>query len=349
MVASRRNQRSNPGRPTLPDVAIRAGVSVGTVSHVLNHPDRVAAHTREKVLAAIAELGFSRNSMASALASGYSRTVGLVVPTLRNSLFVDIAEGAQRAAMTKGLILQLASCDSDQVQQEAHLEFLDGARVSGLLLAPMQESRVGIDRLRRHGRPVVVLNYVSPTPEVCTVLIDNERAGYLAARHLIDLGRRRIAFVAGLYDIQPVVLRRDGARRAVAEAGGRVELEEITVDGVEAEHGVAAARRIIAQGRPRPDAVLAVTDMLGAALIRELIGAGFAVPADVAVMGCDHNSAAWGGAIPISSVTMRGEELGAHAVRLLLTEMANAPEAHAHEVVTLEPELVVRESTVGRQ
>ena len=119
--------------------------------------------TREKVLAAIAELGFSRNSMASALASGYTRTVGLVVPTLRNSLFVDIAEGAARVAKTNGFMLQLASCDSDYEQQAAQLDFLDGARVSGLLLAPMQDSHEIIERLRRHGRPVVVLNYASPT------------------------------------------------------------------------------------------------------------------------------------------------------------------------------------------
>ncbi len=348
MSAAGATERKSFPRPTLTDVASRAGVSVGTVSHVLNHPDRVSGPTREKVLAAITELGFSRNSMASALASGKSRTVGLVVPTLRNSLFVDIADGAQRAAKADGLMLQLASCDSDQEQQEAHLDFLDGARVSGLLLAPMQDSQLGIERLRRHGRPVVVLNYVSTADDVCTVLIDNERAGYVAVRHLIELGRRRIAFVAGLYDIQPVVLRREGARRAVAEAGGRVELLEITVDGVDAPHGAAAGRRIVAEGHPRPDAVVAVTDMLAMAIIRELIAAQLSVPDDVAVIGCDHNPPAWGGPIPLSSVTMRGEEMGGHAVQLLLEEIKQGSEAHDHQVVTLEPELVVRESTAGR-
>ena len=199
--------------------------------------------TREKVLAAIAELGFSRNSMASALASGKTRTVGLVVPTLRNSLFVDIAEGAQRAAKANGLIVQLASSDSDEEQQNVQLDFLDGARVSALLLAPMQNARVAIERLRRHSRPVVVLNYLSEADDVCTVVIDDGRVGYLAARHLIELGRERIAFVAGRYDLQPVVLRRTGARRAVAEAGGRVELQEITVDGLDAPDGAIAGRR----------------------------------------------------------------------------------------------------------
>lgn len=347
MPAPRRGARNDSSRPTLPDVAARAGVSVGTVSHVLNHPNRVSAPTRDKVMSAIAELGFSRNRMASALASGSTRTVGLVVPTLRNSLFVDIADGAQRAAKAHGLRLQLASSDSDQEQQEAQLDFLDGARVTGLLLAPMQESQAVIDRLRRHGRPVVVLNYASSAGAVCTVLIDNEEVGFLAARHLIELGRRRIAFVAGRYDLQPVVLRRDGVRRAVA-AAAEVELQEFTVDGLDAADGAVAGGWIIDRGRHRVDAVVAVTDMLGMALIRRLLGARIAVPEDVAVIGCDYNSGAWGGAIPLSSVTMRGETLGEQAVRLLLEEIEHGSQSHDHQTVILKPELVVRESTIGR-
>ena len=344
--------RKPSDRPTLPDVASRAGVSIGTVSHVLNHPHRVTPATRDKVLSAISELGFSRNAMASALASGSTRTVGLVVPTLRNSLFTDVAEGAQRAARDRGLNLQLASADSDLVQQNAQLEFLDAARVLGLLLAPMEDSGVSIERLRRHGRPVVVLNYASQPGDVCTVLVDNEQVGYLAARHLIDQGRRRLAYVAGRYDLQPVALRRDGIRRAVAAAradlGEEVELVEVTVDGLDAPDGAIAGRRLLAGGRRPPDGVIAVTDLLAMTVVNQLLSAGLAVPEDVAVIGCDHNSAAWGGAIPLSSVTMEGERMGEIAVRLLLDELEQGPQRHAHEVVVLEPRLVLRESTVGR-
>ena len=245
-------------------------------------------------------------------------------------------------------MLQLASSDSDPEQQQAQLDFLDGARVSGLLLSPMEDPKPVIERLRRHGRPVVVLNYASPSDDVCTVLIDNEQLGYLAVRHLIELGRKRIAFVAGRHDLQPVLLRRQGALRAVSDAGDGVELQEITVDGLDAPEGAIAGQRIIAQGRRRADAVVAVTDMLGMAIIRQLIGVQLAVPEDVAVIGCDYNSGAWGGAIPLSSVAMRGEEMGQYAVQLLLQEIKQGSEAHVHQVVTLEPELVVRESTVGR-
>jgi LacI family transcriptional regulator len=200
-------------RPTIEDVAALAGVSTGTASNVLNHPHKVAPATVAKVERVIAELGFSRNSIASALASGDTRTLGLVVVNFRNSLFVDIASGAQRGARARGFALQLASADGDADQQEAHLDLFDSARVSGLMLAPMQNSRPAIDRLRRHGRPVVVLNYDSGSNDVCTVLVDNEQAGYLAARHLIGLGRTSITFIAGRYEFQPVAAPGNTARR----------------------------------------------------------------------------------------------------------------------------------------
>ena len=336
-------------RPTLVDVAARAGVSIGTASNVLNHPDKVAPATVARVAEVIAELGFSRNSMASALASGDTRTLGLVVATLRNSLFVDIAQGAQRVARGRGFALQLASAETDVEQQEAHLDLFDSARVSGLMLAPMQNSRPAIDRLRRHGRPVVVLNYASGSRDVCTVLVDNEQVGYLAARHLIELGRTSIAFVAGMDELQPVPLRRRGVKRAVAETGGAVRLSELTVAGLDAPDGAAAGQRLVALGRDRPDAVLAVTDLLAMAIISQLIAARVSVPDDVAVMGCDHDSAAWGGAIPLTSVSMEGEQMGAEAVRLLIDEIERGIGGHDHREVLLTPHLVVRESTAGRQ
>ena len=149
----------------------------------------------------------------------------------------------------------------------------DSARVSGLMLAPMQNSRLAINRIRRHGRPVVVLNYDSGSRDVCTVLVDNEQAGYLAARHLIELGRRSIAFIAGRYELQPVTLRRQGIRRAVAETGGAVRLSELNVEALDAPDGIVVGQQLMDLGHDRPDAVLAVTDLLAMAIINELVAA----------------------------------------------------------------------------
>lgn len=335
-------------RPKVGDVAARAGVSIGTVSNVLNHPDKVAPETLMRVTRAIDELGFTRNGAASTLASGTSRTAGLVVVDLMNSIFVDMARGAQRAARRSGFDLQLADCDNDIAQQDSHLRFLDVARVAGVLLAPLSEPDDVVRRMHDAGRPIIMLNYDPDDPDYCRVVIDNDQVGYLAASHLISLGRTRIAFVGGLHHVQPVALRLAGARRAVAEARG-VELIEIDTLDLNPPSGAVAGRQILAQSAAeRPDAIMAVTDLLAMALISEFSNAGLRVPEDIAVLGCDHNSMAWGGAMPLTSVSMRGMEMGEIGVELLRRELAEPRGIHHHERVVLTPEILVRESTVGR-
>lgn len=336
------------GRAKLEDVAERAGVSPGTVSNALNHPEKVAPETMERIRAAISELGFRRNSAASTLASGNSTVLGLVVIDLMNSLFVDITRGAQEAAQTSGYSLQLADSDNDRGQEDSHLRFLQSAGVAGVLLAPVDDTHESVGFLREHAVPVVLVNHFTDDDDCCTVLIDNERVGYIAARHLIDHGRRRIAFVGGLAAVQPVIERRKGVLRAVAEANGRVELVDVATPDLNPPSGWAAGAEIAAIApERRPDAVLAVTDLLGTAIIRELLASGLRVPDDIAVMGCDHNSVAWGGTMPMTSVTMRGHDLGRAAIDLMLSELRDPAGTHEHRTVVLEPELVVRESTVG--
>lgn len=336
-------------RPKLSDVAEYAGVSQGTVSNVLNHPHKVTEATITKVRDAIHALGFVRNANASSLAAGETKSIGLVVIDISNSLFVDIARGAQHAAAAHGVNLLLANSDNDYNQQETHLDLFDGAMVTGILLAPMEDSHRGITRVREHGRPVVVLNYASEPRDVCSVLIDNERAGYIAARHLIDLGRTRLAFVGGRDYLQPVHDRRLGVHRAIDEERGRVTLTEISTADLNATGGAGAGSEIAGLAESeRPDGVIAVTDMLGMAIIQELGRAGISVPEEVAVMGCDHNTTAWGGAIPLTSVRMRGYDIGVEAIRLLIDEVTEPPDNHVHKTVMLEPALMIRESTVGR-
>ena len=336
-------------RPRLTEVAARAGVSLGTVSNVLNHPQRVTPGTRAKVQSAIEELGFTRNDVASALARGDTRTIGLVVVDLSNSLFVDIARGAQRIARQEDRYLQLATAENDNALLHAHMAVMTGSHVSGLVIAPMEDPAEAVDRARRVGCPVVVLNYDSADHDSCRVLIDNEQVGYLAASHLIGLGRRRIVFAGGRDTLQPVARRRRGIARAVAEANGAVRLEEFDADTLEPAAGVEIARMLAMRDpEDRPDAVIGVSDLIAMAVTSEFRSLGIRLPEDVAVMGCDHNSAAWGGAVPLTSVTMEGAAMGAEGVRLLLREMTEPPETHVHSTVLLEPRLLPRESTVGR-
>jgi LacI family transcriptional regulator len=154
--------------------------------------------------------------------------------------------------------------------------------------------------------------------------------------------------VVGRRDYQPVSHRLEGVHAAAMAASDAVEIVEFDIDGLEVENGVAVGDRIARlPSNERPDAVLAVTDLLAMAIVNRLTALSIRVPEDILVMGCDHNTAAWGGAIPLSSVSLQGELMGEHAVELLVEEIER-PHDHVHRTITVVPSLMIRESTVGR-
>jgi LacI family transcriptional regulator len=327
------------------DVAEAAGVSLGTVSNVLNHPGKVSPATAQRVRDAIARLGFVRNDAARSLASGSNSSVGMVLADIENSLFIDMAHGAQDAARAAGLNLLLANAACDLTLQDVYLDLFDETRVTGMLLAPMEDSAAGIARIRSHGRQIVLLNFAPKPGTCCSVLVNNEQVGYLAARHLIDTGRTRLAFVAAHDDYQPVRDRRRGVRAAVAEAAGTgVTLAEIGSPGLTTAHGHQVGKGL-AERAPGdlPDGLIAVTDQLANGIIHELHAvAGIPVPDAIAVVGCENNRAAGSSPVALTAVDLPGRMMGQEAMRLLLDEAAGR--RHRHATVVLEPELVVRAS-----
>ena len=342
----RRSSRSG-SNPSLVDVANQAGVSRGTVSNVLNYPEKVVPATLEKVRRAIADLGYVRNDAARSLAAGQSASLGFVLANIENSLFVDMIYGAQQAARTAKKSILLGNSSDDLAQQNSYLDLFDEARVGGVLLAPMEDSSEGIRRMRAHGRQIVLLNFDPVDHDCCAVLSDNELVGYLAARHLIETGRNRIAYVAGRDEWQPVHARRLGVRRAIAESAGvsliEVETEQIGFsDG--AQYGNAFLDLPVTQ---RPDGVVAVSDAIANGFLDEVMRKlGVVVPDEVAVVGCENNRSAPGQSIPLTVVEPAGREMGFAAVTLLLDEMAAEPAAHVHRVLTFEPRLIIKDSTV---
>jgi LacI family transcriptional regulator len=327
------------------DVADAAGVSLGTVSNVLNHPGKVSPATAQRVREAIGRLGFVRNDAARSLASGSNKSVGMVLADIENSLFIDMAHGAQEAARAAGLSLLLANAACDMALQDEYLDLFDQNRVTGVLLAPMEDSAAGVARMRAHGRQIVLLNFAQRGGACCSVLVNNEEVGYLAARHLIDIGRRRLAFVAAHDDYQPVRDRRRGVRAAVAEAGSAVTLEDVDSAGLTTVHGHQAGRSLARRAaHERPDGLVVVTDELANGIVHELhIVAGVRVPDEVAVVGCENNRAAGSAPVPLTAVDLPGRTMGQEAMRLLIDE-ATLGQHHRHATVVLEPELIVRAS-----
>lgn len=331
--------------PRMQDVAQRAGVSLGTVSHALNHPHKVTEATLTKVRTAIDELGFVPNRRARGLAAGTTSTIGFVIIDLSNSYFLDMARGAEREAQKAGMSVLLADSDMQVEKEVIYMNLFEEERVAGILLAPLPSTADDVCTPGRWGRDVVALN-TCPGPHMCCVTSDNEAGGYLAARHLIDTGRRRLAFAGGPTAFTPVQDRRKGVQRAVAETNGSVALQYFRSDELQATDGRAVGAHIAAlPSSERPDGIIAAADLLALGIIQTVLAnSDIRFPQDISLIGYDNNRAAWDSVVPISTMAQPGDEMGKVATRLLLEEIGS-PGSHEHRHVVLEPTLMVRESS----
>ncbi|SEE69849.1 LacI family transcriptional regulator [Ruania alba] len=328
------------------DVAQAAGVSVATVSYSFNNPDRVSEEARRKVFDAVDELGFVVNSAARSMKTGGATGVGIVVGDIAQTFSIGVVRGAQTGARERGLSLLIANGDTHTREQARYVDLFDQERLKGIILSPVHDSSADIEKLRRHGSRVVVVNYHSRPGYHCTVLMDNDDVGYRAAQHLFEVGARRLAFAAGATTLQPIVERRQGIRRAVAEQPG-ASLLELDRERVELEDGISIAEEILAlAAEERPDGIVAATGFMARGIIDTLTASGIAVPEEVALISTEENTRAWDGPIRISRMREPAFELGRQAALLLADEIAEG-DAHVHRTIVLHADLVATESTLG--
>jgi LacI family transcriptional regulator len=320
-------------------------VSVGTVSNVLNRPDKVAPDTVARVLAAIDELGFVRNDAARQLRAGRSRSIGLVVLDVRNPFFTDVARGAEDRAAEDGMTILLGNSDENAERERAYLDLFEEQRVHGVLISPLGDDETRLQRLRGRDTPVVLVDRVSQDRRLSSVAVDDIVGGELAVRHLIETGRRRIAFVGGPTSIRQVADRLEGARRAV-DAEPDATLEVVATESLTVLDGRAAGEAIRERASgERPDAVFAANDLLAMGVLQAFNMLGSVrVPDDIALIGYDDIDFASAAVVPLSSIRQPASLIGYTAVDLLLKEAASGSESEPEQVV-FQPELVVREST----
>jgi len=339
--------QSNPAEqrrnPVMTDVAKHAGVSLGTVSNVLNNPDIVTPAKRDRVLASIAALGFVRNQQARSLVRGRANTLGFVVVDLANSFFVDIARGAEEYTAARGFKLLLANSDVDASRQDAYVDLFEEFRVAGMLLAPLDGPMGAAERVEERGTPVVRVNWPGDD-EHCGIAVDERHGGQLAAEHLLERGARRLLFAGGPFDLHAVAHRLDGARAAVAEHPGAV-LEVFETDRLTVVAGLQVGEHIAARPeRERPDGLIAAADALAAGAIQRLRSEGVRVPDDLLVIGYDNNHLTAESLVSISTISQPGHEMGELAAARLLEEIEAEP-GHRHRSTLLRPSLIARRST----
>ncbi|WP_347108693.1 LacI family DNA-binding transcriptional regulator [Paenarthrobacter sp. S56] len=330
---------------SIKDVANHAKVAVGTVSNVLNYPDRVSQRTKERVLKSIAELGFVRNDAARQLRAGQSRTIGLIVLDVGNPFFSSLARAAEDAAAALGSVVLVGDSGQDASREAHYMDLFQEQRVQGLLLSPVGDVADRIRTLRERGVPTVLVDQLAAEDQCSSVSVDDEEGGYLAARHLLDIGRRRLAFV-GSPAIRQVAHRLKGAQRAVDDVeGARMEVLD------SAGQTVLAGRQVgndLVERDPqaRPDAVFCSNDLLALGVMQSLtMLRTVRIPEDVALIGYDDIDFAISAVVPLSSIRQPTEALGRTAVELLAEEQDSG--GTKHRAVVFAPELVIRQSTSG--
>ncbi len=343
--------------PSVKDVAAAAGVSLGTVSNVLNRPGQVSPTTRVRVEQAMTELGFVRNESARQLRMGTSRTLAYVMLDASNPFFTDVAQGIELAAEAAQVSLFLCNSNNSPAREETHLAHLLQQRVQGVLLTPLDPEAATIDVLADRGVPVVLVDRTRRDRRCCSVAVDDELGGRLAIRHLVERGHRRVVFVGGPHTLGQVRDRLAGARQAWAEAGlPAADLTALPTAALNAAEGHGAGERVAAlPASRRPTAAFCANDLVALGLLQQLIGSGRSTPTDLAIVGYDDIYFAAAAAVPLTSVRQPRQELGRTAAELVLAEAeepGNAPRdgsgnGHEHRQGVFRPELVARASTTG--
>ena len=331
----------------LKDIARDLGVSTVTVSKVLRGRTDIGEQTRQRVLKRMAELNYQPNMLARGLASGRSYAIGLVVPDLVHPFFGEFAKALAVSLRAQGLALILASSEEDPEIERQEIRTLLGRGVDVLLVASCQPAAHLPDQLAESGTPILLVDRHFGGKKSHFVGSDDVMIGELATRHLIGIGRTRIAHIGGKSQ-SPSIERLKGFRRALAAA--EIELPKayvVTRDRFEESGdatGYHAMQELLAQ-KQRPDAVFCYNDLSAIGAMEAALQAGLRIPQDIAFIGCGNLRYADYLRIPLTSVDQSSDHLGEAAAKLAI-ELSEEP-GKATEIVKLEPRLIVRQSTVA--
>jgi LacI family transcriptional regulator len=333
---------------SIKDVARQAGVSVGTVSNVINRPGAVSETTRSKVRTVIDRLGYVRSESARQLRAGRSRVMALLVPDMANPFFVQLARGAERAARAVDLGVMLCNSARSVTEEADYLGLFAEHRVRGVLVAPTDASGRNLGSFRRHGIPFVLFGRTVPDQQACSVSVDDVAGGRLAAGHLLAAGHRHIAYVGGPGQVSQCQDRLAGVLAAVEDAGLPADAVGVTVveaAGPDVAAGRDAGARLLGLAR-RPTAVFCANDLMALGMLQTMYGAGVSVPGEMAIVGYDDIEFAAAAAVPLTSVRQPALRMGQAAAELLIEETGDSAAAHVHQRIVFRPELVVRASSL---
>lgn len=327
---------------TIKDVAALAGISFTTVSHVVNGTRPVSDQVRRKVEAAIAELGYVPSGVARSLRVRATGTIGLLVPNASNPYFAELARGIEDHAERNGYSVILCNSDDDSAKQLRYLRVLLERRIDGLIVATVASDQAFVQALAAVKVPLMLVDRSLDGVQADRVQVDHELGGYLATRHLLELGHRRIACIGGPASTQVVQLRVAGYRRALSEMG--IEALPVVDCAFTSPGGHAAAQGLLSRA-DAPTAIFAGNDMIALGVLRAAAERGVRVPQQLSLVGFDDIEVSRYLHPALTTVGQRIGQLGEQAAERLLARV-RTPNLVAEQRL-LEPTLIVRESSAA--
>ncbi|WP_116474832.1 substrate-binding domain-containing protein [Zobellella maritima] len=327
---------------TIKDVAALAGVSISTVSHVMNGTRKVSDSARLRVEEAVSRLHYAPNSVARSLKVNNTRTIGMVVTTSAHPFFAEVVQAVEDLCFELGYSLILCNTENQPERQLMHVRMLMEKRVDGLLIICTDTPPALQTLLQNHSQlPLVMLDW-SRESSFADIIHDNAQiGGYLAGQYLVAQGHRRFACITGHLTKGTSQLRLEGFKKALAEASLELPASAIVEGDFESESGYQGMQRLLQQKFP-VTAVFAFSDTMAFGAICAITQAGFRVPQDISVLGYDDVNMARFTNPPLTTISHPKRTLGRWALELLLKRIKDKD--HRQAQLELTPRLVVRDS-----
>jgi LacI family transcriptional regulator len=323
-------------------IAERAKVSIGTVSHVINGTATVRERLRERVLEAIRSLGYQPSQLARGLRRNQTSMLVMIVPDITNPFFPAVVRGVEDVAYKSSLRLVLCNTDNDPRKEISYLNEMRSYRPAGWLVIPSVDSEIASHfRTTAAQPPVVCLDRQARGWHGDVVLVANEVGAHSATRHLLRMGHRQLAVITGPLHLANAVERLEGFKRALAEAKVPIEPDYIQEGRFERTSGYHAAARLLRM-LPRPTAIFACNDLMALGVLLAARELGLRCPEDISIVGFDNLDFAEFTAPALTTVHQPGYQLGTAAARLLLERIAGSKQAAKR--VLLPSELKIRNS-----
>lgn len=327
------------------DVAKLAGVSVTTVSRVINNIGTVKQDNKRRVLEAIEKLGYKPNVAAQRLAGARKNTIGLLIPPYKDlfgSFFVsEVLRGVgQEVSDLKMDLLVHISYDKSG-EELAGLDILNPSFMGGVLFADIDGNQAIIDRVKKENIPFVIMNHYFKDEPVNCIAVDNIKGAVKAVDHLAKLGHRRIATITGRLDVQSGSWRLQGYKEGLAKNRIEIKDELIEEGDFTRESGYRAMKKLLSS-KSRPSSVFVASDEMAQEAIRAVLEAGLKVPEDISIVGFDDNFLAVEGFVPLTTIRQPLVEMGKKAVNLLWQLMSGRIKPPAKQL--LDTQLIERSS-----